>query len=197
MRRCQRCHYLQSALIVNRPLSHRVFRAAAQCTLTQFGLQTLPCSTLGPNCWDRLGQCLDRFYTGCLLPGAKWWHNRYAPTLSWHQYSLCPGRLDVGQSGPASRRESGAVERPAGEIRLTGRLLFTHRLVVISPTQSFGDRQTKTDRATNNNAYSLWSPTFHKVEFEVKIYFFYKFVTWSDIWIPEEELFFFFCTQLW
>ena len=45
-------------------------------------------------------------------------------------------------------------------------------------------------------AYSLCSPTFHEFEFEVKIYFFFKFDTWSDFWIPEEEIFFFFCTQL-
>ena len=44
--------------------------------------------------------------------------------------------------------------------------------------------------------YSLCSPTFHEFEFEVKIYFFFKFDTWSDFWIPEEEIFFFFCTQL-
>ena len=57
----------------------------------------------------------------------------------------------AGQSG----RAEGRVERAAGESGLTGRLLFTHRLVVISPTQSFGDRQTKTDRATNKKQIGL------------------------------------------
>ena len=38
-------------------------------------------------------------------------------------------------------------------------------------------------------AYIARSPTFHKFEFEVKIYFFFKVKTWSYIWIPKEEFF--------
>ena len=73
--------------------------------------------------------------------------------------------------------------------RLGDNLMILYRITFINTL--------KEQRQRTEFAYNLWSPTFHKIEFEVKIYFFFKFVTWSDIWIPEEELFFFFCTQLW